>query len=127
MKKVLLDGRWFDSTNAIEFREYTKFIGSKVFSFATQSYNNHEALFLTQSKRWILERWNNITKECFLFEIQAEQAAIWLSVNKYTQCRLEPFFGVLGNIPGPNQIPPHRTRHKIIVKPAQEIESDSSS
>jgi hypothetical protein len=83
---VLTDGtsRWFESDSAEAFEEDTRWNGNNHVSLATGSWTDHETLYRTAGKKWIVYHWSQWqgsmpTNE----EISDEEAAAWLVRNGY--------------------------------------------
>lgn len=83
-RTVLTDGsgRWFDRSKAEQFDEDTYWNGSNMISRATGSQWDHETLYRTVGKQWIVYRtsgWQGVTDRYEL--IDDETAAKWLVEN----------------------------------------------
>jgi hypothetical protein len=81
---VLTDGsaRWFDREKAERFEETTHWNGNNHISDATGSQWEHEALYRTAGKKWVLHHWSQWQgSEPTWEEIDAEAAARWLVTN----------------------------------------------
>lgn len=77
-------GRWFDLDAAKRFEEGRYFDGRNHISLATGTQWDHEALYRTQSGKWILRRdsqWQG-SRETFE-EIDNAAAARWLVTNEH--------------------------------------------
>ena len=83
-RQVLTDGsgRWFNLESAEQFEEAVRWNGSNNISLATGSQWEHETLYRTAGRRWILHAWSQRqgTRETWE-EIDDEAAAKWLVTN----------------------------------------------
>lgn len=83
-RKVLTDGRWFDADKAESFEEDTRWDGSNNISRATGSQWDHEKLYRTAGKKWIVCHWSQWQgSETTYTEISDTYAAEWLVRNGY--------------------------------------------
>ncbi len=75
-------GKWFDIEAAEEFNEDSWWDGSNHISRATGSQTEHETLYRTAGKKWILRSWSQWqgTSETWTC-ITDEEAAKWLVIN----------------------------------------------
>jgi len=83
-RQVLTDGtgRWFDLDKATKYEEATSWNGRNRISVATGSQWDHEALYLTESGRWIKHWWSQWQGSADQWlEISPEEAATWLIRN----------------------------------------------
>lgn len=81
---ALTDGtsRWFDREKAEQFEEDTTWNGSNHISNATGSQWDHEVLYRTAGKQWILHHWSQWQGSTPTYEqIDDRQAAEWLVRN----------------------------------------------
>jgi hypothetical protein len=87
MKRIVLtdgSGRWFDAERAEVFEEDTWWDGRNHRSRATGSQWEHEKLYRTASGRGVLHHWSQYQGVPDRWEeIDAEEAARWLSINGY--------------------------------------------
>lgn len=75
-------GRWFDPDKATKWEEATWWNGSNHISKATGSQWEHEALYCTPGKVWIINHWSAYQNSAETYEeATAEQAAAWLVQN----------------------------------------------
>lgn len=85
-RRVLDDGRWFDSSKAEEFEESTWFDGHNHISRATGDQWAHETLYRTAGGRWILHSWSQWQGSNESYEeISNEHAARWLVLNEHKE------------------------------------------
>lgn len=81
MKKIAItkgNGKWFDAEKAERFIQATWWNGNNQVSKATGDVFNHEALYLTASKNWVLNRWSDYQSIPETFDIISEdEAVIW--------------------------------------------------
>ena len=78
------DGGWFDTDTAERFDEDTYWNGSNHISCATRCQWDHQILFRTRSKRWVLNTWSQWQGSSETWEeISPEQAARWLVANNH--------------------------------------------
>jgi len=77
-------GKWFDIDAAEQFDEDTWWDGSNNISRATGSQTEHEILYRTVGKKWILRSWSQWqgTRETWVC-ITDEEAAKWLIKNNH--------------------------------------------
>ena len=81
-RQSLSDGQWFDLDAAEKFEEATWWNGSNQISEATGSQWEHEALYRTKSKRWVLNAWSQRQGHGETWEvIDDDSAARWLVKN----------------------------------------------
>jgi hypothetical protein len=75
---------WFDSEKAVSYSENTTWNGSNHISKATGSQTEHECLYVTKGKKFILNSWSQWqgTTETYI-EIGKQEAAEWLVRNDY--------------------------------------------
>jgi len=85
MERIALtdgSGKWFDEDKAEVFNEDTDWDGNNHISCATGSQWNHETLYRTKSKRWVLNWWSQWQGSTARYtEIDDEAAAAWLVRN----------------------------------------------
>lgn len=75
-------GKWFDLAAAEKFDEDTWWNGNNHISCATGSQWDHEALYYTKGKRWILNHWSQWQGSSQTWEeLDATAAAAWLVKN----------------------------------------------
>jgi len=75
-------GKWFDEDKAEVFNEDTDWDGNNRISCATGSQWNHETLYRTKSKRWVLNWWSQWQGSTETYtEIDDKTAAAWLVRN----------------------------------------------
>jgi AICAR transformylase/IMP cyclohydrolase PurH len=75
-------GQWFDTDAAEMFEEDSQWNGNNNISLATNSQWNHERLYRTASKTWVLNWWSQMqgSRESWT-ELSDAEAAIWLVKN----------------------------------------------
>jgi len=75
---------WFDSEKAVSYSENTTWDGSNYISKATGCQTEHECLYVTKGKKFILNSWSQWqgTIETYI-EIGKDEAAKWLVKNDY--------------------------------------------
>ena len=75
-------GRWFDRSKSRCWEENSNWDGNNFISTPTGSQWEHEELYLTASKRWILRRWSQWqgTRDTYQL-IQEGEAHVWLVDN----------------------------------------------
>lgn len=87
MKRTTLtdgSGRWFNPEAAESFNEDTWWNGSNWISTATGNQVDHETLYRTAGKQWILHSYSDYQgKPDAYVIIEDEGAAKWLSINKH--------------------------------------------
>jgi len=77
-------GSWFDIDNSECFDESSDWNGSNNISRATGSQTEHEQLYRTKSKKWVLNSWSNWQGTTETWEIVSDgHAAKWLAHNEY--------------------------------------------
>lgn len=82
MKRVTVDGRWFDVDAAVRYHERTVHDGRNAISVNTGSQWDHETLYKTAKGRWVLRRSSDrqgvlpTWEEC-----SPKFAAAWLILN----------------------------------------------
>ena len=85
-RQVLSDGsgRWFDLNQVEKFDEETRWNGSNHISCATGSQWEHQTLYRTKSRLWIIHAWSQWqgTLDSWT-EISDDEAAIWLVENEH--------------------------------------------
>lgn len=83
MKRQPIDnGTWFDLDTAKEFAEDTWWNGSNHISCATNCQWEHERLYRTRNKRWVLNHWSQMQGSAETWvEINDKEAAEWLVKN----------------------------------------------
>lgn len=87
---VLTDGRWFDPKKAEKFDEDTRWDGNNHISLATGSQFNHERLYRTAGKCWILHSWSQWQGSGESYqEIDNNEAARWLVANGHEHDAVE--------------------------------------
>lgn len=83
-RRVLDDGRWFDTACATRYEETTYWNGNNHISKATGSQWDHEKLYRTAGGRWILHSWSQWQGSGESWsEIDADAAARWLVRNEH--------------------------------------------
>lgn len=81
MKRIAItdySGKWFDLEKAQSFKEQTYHNGSNPISKATGSQYEHEGLYLTVSKVWVLNRWSQWQGSQETYQIiDKNKAVVW--------------------------------------------------
>lgn len=86
-KIVLTDGtaRWFYTEDAETFEEDTRWDGNNHISCATQTWGEHEVLYRTKGKQWVLHHWSQWQGSHPTWELIEDQEAVrWLIVNGHS-------------------------------------------
>lgn len=86
---------WFDLESAEVWDEGTRWDGSNNISLATGSQWDHERLYRTAGKRWVLNAWSQWEgrKETWRF-IDHDAAQAWLIENEYSAEAIKEILGV---------------------------------
>ena len=75
-------GRWFNLETATKFVEDTRWNGNNNISVATGSQWDHETLYRTAGRRWVLHHWSGWQGSLPNWTaVDTETAARWLSAN----------------------------------------------
>lgn len=86
-------GRWFDSEKAECFKEDTFWNGSNRISKSTGSQWHHEAIYVTKSGVFILNKYSDFQGSRDTYEIiEKEEAAEWFVKNEYSDDEIPEIF-----------------------------------
>ena len=81
-RQALSNGRWFNVEAADLYSEDSEWDGSNHISCATGSQWNHEELYRTKSKKWVLHSWSQWQGSTDSWEqVGDDDAARWLVRN----------------------------------------------
>ena len=87
-------GNWFDKDKAKCYDEGIYFDSHcNEISLCSQISHGHEALYMTQSGKFIINRWTDWTGDIETYElISKEEAAKWFIINEYSDNLLPDIF-----------------------------------
>jgi len=81
MKRIAISdgsGSWFDLEKSEKFEEETWYDGQNNVSRATGIRHNHESLYLTSSKKWVLNKYSQYANQSESYEVISEnEAVVW--------------------------------------------------
>jgi hypothetical protein len=95
---------WFDPATSLSFEEDTEWDGNNHISVATGSQFDHEVLYRTEGKRWVVHwfsQWQG-NRDTYRY-LTDEQAREWLLKNNGDEA-VEKFFGPIEAESGPQRL-----------------------